>query len=104
MASGLLGKAALVAAANTSIYTVPAEKVATVNVNIVNTTVSSVSIRVSIGAVAPATTDYIEYDAIIPANGVLERSGLVMTAAEILVVRASATGVTVRAYGFEEVV
>lgn len=103
MVSGLLGKASLAANANTSIYTVPASTVATVNVNVVNTTTSSITIRLSIGAAAPAATDYIEYDTTIPANGVLERSGLVMSAAEVLVARASATGVTVRAFGFEEV-
>lgn len=103
MASGLLGKADLTANTNTSIYTVPASTVATVNVNLVNRTSAAITVRLSIGAANPANTDFIEYDASIPANGVLERSGLVMSAAEILVARASATGISVRAYGFTEV-
>lgn len=103
MASGKLGAAALAANTDTSIYTVPASTVATVNVNIVNTTSAAITVRLSIGAASPAAQDYIEYDASIPANGVLERSGLVMSAAEVLVARASATGISVRAFGFTEV-
>ncbi|MBW4056700.1 MAG: hypothetical protein HIU83_15130 [Proteobacteria bacterium] len=103
MASGLLGKAALTAATNTSIYTVPAATVATVNVNMVNTSAASIAVRLSIGTAVPATADYIEYDTIIPANGVLERSGLVMSTAEVLVARAEAAGISIRVYGFEEV-
>lgn len=103
MASGLLGKAALAANTDTALYPVPASTVATVNVNMVNTTSAAITIRLSIGAASPATEDFIEYDTSIPANGVLERSGLVMSAAEVLVARAAAVGVSVRAYGFTEV-
>ena len=103
MPSGLLGKAVLAANTDTSIYTVPATKAATVNVNVVNTSSGSITVRLSIGGAVPVAADYIEYDAIVPANGILERSGLVMSADEVLVARASATGISVRAYGFEEV-
>lgn len=103
MASGKLGAASLAATTNTTIYTVPTSTVATVNVNMVNTTTAAITVRLSIGSTTPAAADYIEYDTSIPANGVLERSGLVMSAAESLVARASATGIAVRAFGFEEV-
>jgi hypothetical protein len=103
MASGVLGKAALTAATDTSVYTVPAGKVTTVNVNMVNLGMDPVTVRLSIGSAAPVAADYIEYEAVLPAKGVLERSGLVMTAAEVLVARASAATVSVRAHGFEEV-
>lgn len=103
MAGGKLGSASLTANTNTSIYTCPASTVATVNVNLTNRTTSAITVRLSIGAATPADADYIEYDTSIPANGVLERSGLVMSAAEVLVARASATGISVRAFGFTEV-
>lgn len=102
MASGKLGSASLAATTNTAIYTCPTLKVATVNVNIVNRNTRSVTIRLAIGAASPEATDWIEYDATIPANGVLERSGLVMSGDEVLVAYSSATNVTVRAFGFEE--
>jgi len=104
MASGLLGKADLAATTDTSIYTVPESIVATVNINLVNRTAAAITIRLSIGAASPADEDFIEYDTSIPAYGVLERSGLVMGAAEVLVARASAVGVSIRAYGFTEVI
>ena len=103
MASGLLGKAALAANVDTTIYAVPAATVVTANINIVNRTAAAITIRVSIGSAAPADSDYIEYETSIPANAVLERSGMVMSAAEVLVVSASAVGISVRAYGFAEV-
>lgn len=103
MAAGKLGAASLAANTNTTIYTVPASTVATVNINMVNTTSAAITVRLSIGAASPAAGDYIEYETSIPAYGVLERSGLVMSAAENLVAIASATGVSVRAFGFTEV-
>ncbi|NJD38461.1 MAG: hypothetical protein FIA89_09115 [Geobacter sp.] len=101
--SGLLGKAALVANTNTTIYTVPADAVVTANINLCNRTAAAITVRLSIGAAIPADSDFIEYDTSIPAYGVLERSGMAMAAAENLVARASATGVSIRAFGFTEV-
>ena len=101
--AGRLGKAALAANTDTIIYTVPADTVATANINLCNRTAAAITIRLSIGAASPADADYIEYDTSIPAYGVLERSGLVMSAAEVLVAMASAVGVSIRAYGFTEV-
>jgi hypothetical protein len=103
MAGGLLGKASLAANTDTSIYTVPASTVTTANINMVNTTAAAITIRLSIGSATPAAADYIEYETSLPANGVMERSGIVMSAAEVVVARASATGVSIRAFGFTEV-
>lgn len=103
MISGKLGSAALAATTNTSIYTVPASTATTANVNMVNRTNSVISIRLSIGSSPPIDDDYIEYEADIPGYGVLERTGLAMSTAEVLVARASAVGISVRAHGFEEV-
>jgi hypothetical protein len=102
MSSGLFGKAALAANTASDLYTVPAGKVATANLSVCNRTSAAVTVRVSIHSAAVANADYIEYDKSIPANGVLERTSLVMAAGETLTVIASADGVSVRAHGFEE--
>jgi hypothetical protein len=103
MATGTLGQAAPVAATLTTVYTVPATKVGTFNVSIANTTGYVVSVRLAISATAtPTTAEYIEYDSIIPGNGVLERGGIVANAAENVVVYASVAGLSVSVYGYEE--
>lgn len=102
MASGNLGKAALAENTETDIYTVPAGSVATVNVNLCNRTNGAIAVRVAARTGALGDADYIEYDTKVPANGVLERTGIVMSAGEVLVVSAAAGGISVRAHGFEE--
>lgn len=103
MATGILGQAAPVAATLTTVYTVPAAKVGVFNVNISNTTGFAVSVRLAIAATAtPATSEYIEYDTLIPGNGVLERGGIVANATERVVVFASTAGLSVSVYGYEE--
>ena len=103
MASGKLGAISLAATTNTTIYTVPTGKVATFNVNIVNTTTEVIKVRLALSATAtPTNAEYIEYDVSIPANGVLERTGLMASAGEMVVVYASTVGVSVRVYGIEE--
>jgi len=104
MASGKLGNASLAATTNTKIYTVPALQVATLNINVVNRTSTAITVRLAISATtSPAVAEYIEYDVSVPANGVLERTGLVVGADENIVAYASATGISVRVHGFEEV-
>ena len=105
MANGRLGVADLAATTDTSIYIVPATLIASVTVSIVNRNASAATIRLAIvdGAVgALANEDYIEYDVNVPANGILERTGIVMSTAENIVVRSSLANVSVRVHGFEE--
>lgn len=103
MASGKLGSADLGAAADTLLYTAPAGVVTTTNINLCNRGAAATTVRIAIGtAAAPATTDYIEYETPLPASGVLERTGVVLSAGEKLWVRAAAVGVSARAHGFEE--
>lgn len=104
MATGRLGGDDLAATTNTPVYAVPTGKVASCTVRFCNRTSQAVSVRLAIAAaVTPTAAEYIEYDASIPANGVLEDSGLVLEAARLIVAYASATGVSVNIYGFEEV-
>jgi len=103
MASGKLGTPAdLTAATDTLIYTVPALKVATVNVRFANRNAAAVKVRLAIGTGAsPAVTDYIDYDVTLAANGVLEDTGMVLTDGEKVWARSDTANVTVRAHGME---
>ena len=104
MASGILGQAALSATTNTTVYTVPASTLAIVNVNVVNRSSSAAaSVRVALASTAtPQTSEWIEYDASVPSNGVLERSGIAMNASERVVVYASTADCSVSVYGLEQ--
>jgi len=103
MPSGKLGAADLAAAVDTLLCTASAAKVTTANICLCNRGEAATTVRVAIGTgAAPAVTDYIEYEASLPANGILERTGVVLTAGEKVWVRAAAVSVSARAHGFEE--
>ena len=102
MATGRLGVADLSAATNTTLYTVPANTFSVVTLSVVNRGASAATIRISISASAtPADSEYIEYDTSLTAKGVLERTGIVMDAGKLLVVRSSAASVNAVVYGIE---
>ena len=102
MATGRLGVADLTAATNTSVYTVPADTFSVVTLSLCNRSTGTRSVRVAVAAAGtPLDAEYIEYDADILANGVLERTGIVMGASKILVVRADSTDVSAVVYGIE---
>ncbi len=104
MASGKLGSADLSATTNTTVYTVPASTVASCTVRFCNRSSSAVTVRLAISTTGtPADADYLEYGATVPANGIMEDSGLVLDAGKLVVAYASATGISVNVYGFEEV-
>lgn len=101
MASGTLGQASLSAATNTTVYTVGTTPTV-FNVNMVNTTGSPVAVNLAVAASStPSAGEYIEFQAIIPANGVLERGGIVATAGKLVVAFASFAGVSINIYGYE---
>lgn len=102
MSSGRLGKAALAAAINTDLYTVPAATVATINVEFCNRTAADIPIRFAVRNGAVADSDWLEYDSPLPANGVIVRSNIVVSAGEIVTAYAAVAGVSVRVHGFEE--
>jgi hypothetical protein len=102
MATGRLGVADLSAATNTTLYTVPANTFSVITVNIVNRGASAATIRVAVAASAtPADSEFIEYDVSLAAKGVLERTGIVMDAGKLLVVRSNAASVNAVTYGIE---
>ena len=104
MASGKLGSANLAAGADMLVYTVPASTVATINIRVANRNAAAAKVRVAIGTGAsPDAADYIDYDISVPANGILEDTGLVCSAGEKIWVRSDVANVSVRVHGFEEV-
>ena len=102
MATGRLGVADLSAATDTTLYTVPANTFSVVTLNIVNRGATAATVRVAVSALAtPANSEYIEFDTSLSAKGVLERTGIVIDAGKLLVVRSSATSVNAVVYGIE---
>ena len=105
MAIGYLGKTKLAANMNTAVYSVPAGKFTTANVAMCNIGDASAKIRLAIvdGAAAElADEDYVEYGVDIPAGGVLERTGLTLSAGETVVAWADKNTIVVRVHGYEE--
>jgi len=90
MATGRLNGVDLTTTAATSVYTCPVTTFSVVSVSICNRSATAVTIRLALttSGASPANTDYLEYDASLSANGVLERTGIVMTASNQLVVTA----------------
>jgi hypothetical protein len=102
MATGRLGIADLAAATNTTLYTVPASTFSVVTVSVCNRGATAANIRIAIASAAsPADSEYIEYDVSLAAKGVVERTGIVMDAGKLLVVRSSAINVSAVVYGIE---
>lgn len=103
MASGILGQAALAAITNTTVYTVPSAKTATFNVTIANRDSGAASFQLALAATGtPATSEYIEYNTVIPGFGVFEKTGVVAQAAKNVVAFGSTANLTVNVYGYEE--
>jgi hypothetical protein len=102
--SGKLGKASLLANTNTTLYEVPVNKLATLSVLVVNRSTEIAELTVAISEVDnPVDTDFIEHKVQLSANGgVYERTALVCSAAEKVVVHSSVADCSVRVHGFEE--
>jgi hypothetical protein len=97
MATGRLGTANITTTANTTIYIVPSSTFAVVSVNICNrnsTTAATIRIAVASSA-SPNPDEYIEYDTSLVANGVVERTGLVLAANQQVVVQVSSATPTI---------
>jgi len=102
MANGILGRNELAATTNTTVYTVPADTFSVVTINVANRGASPRTVRLALSdAATPANADYIEYDVEILANGVLERTGIVMDAGKNIVAYADSLGCSVQVYGLE---
>jgi hypothetical protein len=102
MATGTLGQAALTAATNTTVYTVPAATTATFSFSVTNPNATVAVIRVAISASGtPSQSEYIEYDVALGAGDVLERTGLVASSNKNIVAYSTQDNVSVNVYGYE---
>lgn len=105
MANGVLGKIMSSSNVNIVAYTVPSiADFATINIAMVNLGVSDAIVNVAVGTNSvPAPGDYIEHGAVIPANGgILERTCMVCSAGESVIINADSNNVAVRVYGLEK--
>jgi hypothetical protein len=102
MATGILGQAALNAAQNTTIYTVPSGFFTVLAINVLNRGTTAASVRVALASGSnPTDAEYIEFDVQIGSRGVLERTGIMMNAGKNLVIFSSSPNVSVSAFGIE---
>jgi hypothetical protein len=105
MATGRLGTANITTTANTTVYTVPAATFSVVSVNVVNRSSSAAaSIKIAISSSAtPGLDEWIEFESSLVANGVLERTGIVMDATKLIVVQTptATPALSVVVYGIE---
>jgi hypothetical protein len=76
MATGRLNGVDLTTTSATSVYTCPVTTFSVVSVSICNRSALAVTVRLALTTTGstPATTDYLEYDSSLSANGVLERT------------------------------
>lgn len=102
MATGRLGASNVSATTNTTVYTCPADTYAVVAVNICNRGTSASALRIAIAdADTPTAAEYIEYDSSVFANNVLERTGIVLSAGQRVVVYSSQADISAVVVGIE---
>ena len=105
MATGRLGTANITTTSNTTIYTCPASTFSVISVSVANRSSSAAaSVRIALASsTSPGNDEWLEYDSSLVANGVIERTGIVMDAGKILVVQISSAtpSVSVVAMGIE---
>lgn len=102
MATGRLGTADLTAATNTTLYTCPVDTFAVITVSVCNRGSTAVNVRIAVcDSATPTNAEFLEFDTSLSANGVLERTGIVVDAGKLVVVRSSAVNVNAVAYGIE---
>jgi len=105
MATGILGSTKLTGSGANTVYTVPSAKVASLTINALNTDSSltaKVSLALTSNTAGVGMNEYIEYNASIPPNGVLERTGIVIDANKSVVANSVSNTVVVMIYGYEE--
>lgn len=105
MPTGRLSTANITSTSASTVYTVPAATFSVVSVNIVNRSSSAAAlIRLAVATSAsPNADEWIEFDSSLVANGVLERTGIVVKTGELIVIQTTTATPTlsVVVYGIE---
>ena len=102
MASGRLGANDVAAATYTTVYTCPASTFAVVSINFLNRGNSSCFVRLAVAdASTPTAGEFMEYDTELTAKSVLERTGLVLSAGQLLVVYSNIANISAVTFGIE---
>jgi hypothetical protein len=103
MATGKLAGVDILAGAETQVYQCPTTTFAVVTVSICNrgNTTSQIRLAISDTVLPIQAPDYIEFDTNLAANGVLERTGIVLAAGQRIIARSSNTSVSFVVYGIE---
>ena len=101
--TGILANQSLVATTYTKIYEPTADSFGVVTLNICNKNATSVEVRVAIATEPniPAAGDYIEYNTTVLANGVLERTGIVIEAGRSIYCYSTQANTDIVVYGIE---
>ncbi len=102
--AGRLGDAILFAGLVESVvYAVPTGAIATIDIRIVNCTITPAKVRLYIGPSAVANVrNCVDYDITIAPGGVMIESGIPVSGDEKVVACADSAGVTVQVRGYEE--
>lgn len=106
MSNGVLGKSMSSAGSNVTVYTAPSGiDFATISITLCNLGGINAAVRLAIGTnVSPSPQDYVEYGAELPANGgILERTCLVVSPNENVIVFADSNDVSIRVFGLEKI-
>lgn len=106
MATGLLASSNLSSTADTVVYTAPSAGNTTVycKIFVTNRNGSPIVFRLALGApgdTAIGTTNSLEFDVTIPANGILERGNVMLGPNERIIARTGTAGVSVAVCGVD---
>lgn len=102
MPTGRLGVADVSATTLTTVYTCPVDTFTVATVSVCNRNASAITVRLAVAnSSTPTNSEFLEFDSTIAANGVLERTGLVLDAGRLIVVRSSTANVSVVVMGIE---
>ncbi len=100
--TGVFGSLNPASNTDTTLFTVPSGKKITANLSVCNRGKGLAKVSVALcDSDNPTLADYIEYECVIPANGVLERSALVLQNNKKIVVKATTENVSFVLYGLE---